>query len=105
MESSDCYATTAKYNAAAISSVSSLEPPCSTAILRPSSLSLKTLRWKSSSLILFLGPIGKLQNILVWIKRSPLGCELLHKLQLQLALTRPEGRNETYELITDVVTR
>lgn len=79
--------------------------PVQQPILRPSSLSLKTLRWKSSSLILFLGPIGKLQNILVWIKRSPLRCELLHKLQLQLALTRPEGRNETYELITDVVTR
>ncbi|KAI7205574.1 hypothetical protein KC316_g657 [Hortaea werneckii] len=53
-----------------------------------------------------MGPIVKLHNIVVWINRSPLRCELLTKVQLELtASTRPAGKNETYKLITDVVTR
>ena len=52
------------------------------------------------------GPIGKRNNIIYWILRSPHRCERLAALELELiAPTRPAGKKEVYDLVRDVETR
>ena len=52
------------------------------------------------------GPIGKLHNVIHWINRSPQRCERFTTFQMELIQpTKPDDKQDTYQLVTDVTTR